>query len=490
MWFVDRHGNTAGPVDPGTIQQLIVNGEIDANTLVWQQGWTEWIPAQRIFEGLRRPHAPDPPPPPGGPRQKAASSATEKAVTAAHDTFLSLITTFGPLAAGLATLADFVQPVVSLTKPVTLGSLLAAVFLWLTARAAPVLRARLMTAAQFFLMLFVCSGAWWALQSILPAGQNEGALVEILPGAGLIQESLVKPLARVEEQTKRVGDLLEQQSREQREAEEKSRLEAEAIEKEWLDNARKVIIDAGYTTDAAGYVRAVADGFSEIGRFELLKILPTAPVVSQALTEIDDSAKLFNLTSFIRSNKDRMGFLRPIDAALNSDKDRIEKAFVTGEARNAICAREKYVQPIAVKRLNEICGLPDRKFAVAYRKFNAEVYSNPNFQSYNFSISNPEKINSVKISAQAPFWKLEECEYYEGNYRFVLPFFAIIDARTGESHNFDWWTGAFDNFPQECSTAAGASIGRVPMCHARILIAARCENESPYVVKVLKTLPQ
>jgi hypothetical protein len=448
VWFVDHAGNTVGPVDPAAARQLIASGAIRVDTLIWQQGWADWVPAQKVFGGLL--HAP--PVPPRAPHhidpRATWAGPAERAVTGAHHTLTRYIATFGPIAAALSTFIDFVQPIVALTRPITIGAFILAGILWLTARAAPALRERLLGVSRFFLLLSACSAGWWALQSVLPEGKSGGALVELVPGAHTIQETLVKPLARVEEQTKRVGDLLETQAREQREAEEEAKRQMAAYErqqaaheKERTDAARRIITDAGYSVDPDGYVKAIGQGFSQRHQFDQLKIPVTPEALTKALHVANDELEMAYLTAYVRSNVDLMGFVRPIAKA----------------------------------------------FAIAYAKYHYSAYGD-RLVPDDLSVDDHAKLKVVKVAPQTPLIKLDDCNYYEGVYRFVQPFGTLEGpydlSRFGERAE------AFAKFPQKCRYGSGAGLRGVPQCHARLLIASAYEGQQVTVIKVLQVLPQ
>ncbi len=46
QWYYVYNGQQQGPVDEGTMQQLMQNRTINANTLIWQVGMASWLPLQ------------------------------------------------------------------------------------------------------------------------------------------------------------------------------------------------------------------------------------------------------------------------------------------------------------------------------------------------------------------------------------------------------------------------------------------------------------
>lgn len=46
LWYYALSNQQQGPVDEGTMQQLMENNTINANTLIWQEGMPSWAPLQ------------------------------------------------------------------------------------------------------------------------------------------------------------------------------------------------------------------------------------------------------------------------------------------------------------------------------------------------------------------------------------------------------------------------------------------------------------
>ena len=47
-WHYQLGTETCGPVDEAAFAQLVRQGTIQANTLVWQTGWTDWKPYGQV----------------------------------------------------------------------------------------------------------------------------------------------------------------------------------------------------------------------------------------------------------------------------------------------------------------------------------------------------------------------------------------------------------------------------------------------------------
>jgi TM2 domain-containing membrane protein YozV len=74
MWYYQQGANRMGPVDEATIRSMLASGAISIDTLVWTNGFSNWVPLQQttLAAGL-----PVPPP--------AAATATPNLNPAAKD---------------------------------------------------------------------------------------------------------------------------------------------------------------------------------------------------------------------------------------------------------------------------------------------------------------------------------------------------------------------------------------------------------------------
>ncbi len=67
LWFVGLRGRSVGPLTPAGLEGLRARGQLDAQTLVWRDGWPTWSPAGVVPElrsilGLPGPPGPGEPP--------------------------------------------------------------------------------------------------------------------------------------------------------------------------------------------------------------------------------------------------------------------------------------------------------------------------------------------------------------------------------------------------------------------------------------------
>ena len=61
MWYYVQNNQRFGPFDEATIQNLVQNQTINANTLVWQDGMADWMPLQATALGSQLPAFTPPP---------------------------------------------------------------------------------------------------------------------------------------------------------------------------------------------------------------------------------------------------------------------------------------------------------------------------------------------------------------------------------------------------------------------------------------------
>jgi uncharacterized membrane protein len=50
MWHYVQNGQACGPIATAALQALLQNGSIGPETLVWQQGMTNWVPARSVAD--------------------------------------------------------------------------------------------------------------------------------------------------------------------------------------------------------------------------------------------------------------------------------------------------------------------------------------------------------------------------------------------------------------------------------------------------------
>ena len=78
MWYYQQGANRIGPVDEASIRNLLSNGQITIDTLVWTTGMANWVPLQQSSLGAGLPT----PPSSGGSNQTPLSTTPIASFTA------------------------------------------------------------------------------------------------------------------------------------------------------------------------------------------------------------------------------------------------------------------------------------------------------------------------------------------------------------------------------------------------------------------------
>ena len=50
QWYYELSGQTVGPVPEPTVRQMLAAGKIQANSLVWTEGFGQWVPANKVAQ--------------------------------------------------------------------------------------------------------------------------------------------------------------------------------------------------------------------------------------------------------------------------------------------------------------------------------------------------------------------------------------------------------------------------------------------------------
>ena len=80
LWHYIKNGVQVGPAPTEAIKDMITSGTIPADTLVWHEGMTGWLPAssQSEFSGITSPSTPPPIPDAPAPLSAAADAEQNK----------------------------------------------------------------------------------------------------------------------------------------------------------------------------------------------------------------------------------------------------------------------------------------------------------------------------------------------------------------------------------------------------------------------------
>ena len=106
VWYYQQQGERRGPVPLAELRRLVETGKIAADTLVWRQGMTGWVPLTSLSTGpageIQEP-VPPPLPPPPTPRRPSVRSKPARSNRVPLIAALAMVAIF--LAAGLGFVA-------------------------------------------------------------------------------------------------------------------------------------------------------------------------------------------------------------------------------------------------------------------------------------------------------------------------------------------------------------------------------------------------
>jgi len=85
-WFYGKDGTQHGPVSEQKIKHLLFSNEIEASTIVWHEGMTDWLPANQLpeFQSALPSTPSDPSPPAVQPTQVPPTGSTPAPTTPAQ----------------------------------------------------------------------------------------------------------------------------------------------------------------------------------------------------------------------------------------------------------------------------------------------------------------------------------------------------------------------------------------------------------------------
>ncbi len=420
-----------------------------------------------------------------------APSFVDRAMHAAGDFAVQFKTKYGAFAGVVSTAADFIKPVVDLTQAIVIGSGVIGIALVALARGAKTSRGKINQAATFCGLLFACSLSWLGIQNFVPGANANGAIAQLVPGASALQDAVVASLGRIEQQTKRVGDILEDNVRRDRE---KQREETERMGKR--------IVDAGFSLDAKGIANAVRANYRYLGDFAQLGVKPAEGAITDLLVSLDKKEEMESARAYLSQQKDDYPFIRKIQQSIEADRGRLAGVFEGADARRRLCDKATYSYPVATARLHQACKSEGLLFAHKYSKYANEVYDLA-LVPVSYSTQAIDSLPVTKLRGRASLSSLENtCSYYEIEYHFGFTHYTTargIQQSVGQllvSENGDALIGktisVFDpNFEQfkfadRCETNQ-ITLRKVAACRARLLVASRCEGDEVTIVKVLST---
>jgi len=430
-----------------------------------------------------------------------AGTRVERAIHGTMSTLAGFKSKYGAFAVAATTLSDFLKPIVELTQPVILLSAAGGAIFFVLRKFAGSFRPTMQSGAQFCAIMFLCSLSWWGLQRTVPGANANGAIAAVVPGATAVQNAVLASLGRIEHQTKRVGDILEdsalrdQRLREEAKQEsERARLESERQQRDRLDQIRKKIADAGFSIDLKGMLSAIVAGFSHAHDFSQLGVTLNEKETYEFLGQMTDVSTIYNLWRHLLPNKDDHAFLRKLFAAMVSDAERLSQLFEGKNARAVVCDPKSYTVLIAPAALTKSCAQEGLAFASSYVTYFDRVYGLIGQGTgklvslgtpFKFSRKYPEDLPVIRVDGQLNLSRLTaeggRCRYYEGNYSFfvgggLLPFGAFEYPGTSSITYFEVLDLDFGRhrFGERCNFHDIAGNRR--QCRARVIAAIACEN--------------
>ncbi len=405
---------------------------------------------------------------------------------------------YASLVALFSGLVDFLKPIFELTGPVLLASGIGTLALTGAAVLVPAKRAPFRVAAVYVGLLFLCTGTWYALQNAIPGASANGVIAETVPGLDRLQAAVGTALGRIETETRRVGDLIESNTRREEE-ERKKRIEAEARQKE---AAKARIVEAGFGLDGKGLVDAVRAGFRYLGDFAALGVVPDEASIVAALPVLKDEGEVARTVAFLRERRDDHGFLRRILERIESDRSRIRDLFEGADAQKALCDPATWAQPLATGLMAPACGLSAQPFARRFAAY-ARAVHDVALEPASLSIRAARTLPAKKLLAGAKIKSLPaDCSYYEVDLQFA----TLMDRpMPSDEHQGLSTVMYYDgpsalhtpielvvvdpdytryNFEKRC-TIEMVQSARGGMCRARMLLLSGCEAEAIRIVRVL-----
>jgi hypothetical protein len=436
-----------------------------------------------------------------------AISAVEKEAAAKADgwfervlhylfsTAAGLKSRYGALAAVVATVADFFKPIVALSWPIVIGSAVLGLALYALRSRAGAYRHTVQTAATFCAGLFLTGLAYVGLQSAIPGADATGAFVRVVPGASAAQNAILASLGRLETETKRIGDILDEGAKRERD----QAAQNERAQQAHVEGLKTRISEAGYSLDAKGLLQAVIDG-SRLAfvEFALLKIALTEDVIRDALPQLNDRNQAGRVLNYLASHKDENSAARRIHAALAADRKKISDAFENSRAREVLCDVKTYSYVIGEAALREICEQTGLRFAVKFAQYFALTYGYIRTDDSdaeqvmrdprNFMRKSPSELPIAARDLRIVFSQLQECQYYQGELEYFFqpglnPWGSFQRPNSVDISFFDVLASDFGHGAEQTCTMTDVVARRRPQCRAQVIFASRCEAMRQAVIK-------
>ncbi|RIK97048.1 MAG: hypothetical protein DCC74_08650 [Proteobacteria bacterium] len=415
---------------------------------------------------------------------------------------------YGAIAGLVATIADFVKPVLELTVPVMAASAIGGIVLLAGSGLARKHRTSLLSGAFLCGLMFMFSFGWWSLQHVVRDADANGAFAEIVPGASAVQTAFLTRLGRIEDQTRRVGDLLEEQARRSaEEAREEAAMEEEfkRQERERKDLARQRIEIAGYRPDAEGMVKAFMDKSDVADAFDTLGIEPNEAAIRAVAATARTTDEIWRIAHLIKDRAARSPAIQKLQQAMAADGAKLAAAFQEAGAKATVCDSRNRSLVIGPGLLKKGCAQDGLRFANAYMAYHQAAYGDmptPKGVEYVAALTHPvlymrnatANLPVEKVAGTLWLGRVKDCTYYEGEIDYFfnggLNYWGTLP--TPGSNTITFFTQSLDkSFAEGAATRcplADVRTGRARFCRARVILATWCEGTKLTIVKNLASL--
>lgn len=403
---------------------------------------------------------------------------------------------YGAIAGLISTVADFVKPLLELTVPIIVSSAIGGIVLLLGSSLAKTSRPLLQSGAFLCGLLFLFSSGWWGLQHFVRDADANGAFAEIIPGASTVQDAFLARLGRIEEQTRRVGDLLEENARQTaEEARESAAMDKEfrRQEREKENLARERIRIAGYHADAGGFVRAYMGNADVKDAFDTLRIEPTEAAVRAVAPTVQTTKEMLELSSLVRDRANRLPDLQKLKHSLDLDGAKIAAAFQEANAQATVCNPQNYSLLIGSDLLKKACAENGRRFANAFEDYFTAAYATTNLTSLDFMRKAPSSLPVEKVAGTLWPGEIKDCRYYAGelDYFHIGGLFSWGTIGTRNSARIVYVYSEDPQFGQDSEKRCpkvDVEAGRARFCRARVIVATSCKATSLPSLRIVKNL--
>jgi len=404
---------------------------------------------------------------------------------------------YGAIAAGVSLISDFITPIVDFTVPLLVGSAVVGLLLMAFAGWAGKAKEQLKTVSYFCGATFVFCLGLLMLQTVVPGAKANGAVAEVIPGMGAFQNLVMASLGRIEAQTKRVGDILEESAK-QDEADraemERQMQEYASQQQEELNAKKDRIAMAGYSLDATGLLNAFKDNYSYKYDFDEFKVEPTEGAIVAMLPALTKRDEIYRVLAYVESKKDDYAFMRSLYQRFVADKEMVFAAYTNSGAQGVLCNEKSYslvVNRVAWEQACQLSGLP---FATAYYLYYYDAYgsvdsdgpsSKLNLKPTLFMINAAEELPLASRGGKLLFDQFEDCKYYEGELDYFFFFAGWVSIQTANRADTRPFDVEDQTLPADQCRSADVIARKVPQCRARVIMASSCDLSNRTVIKVL-----